>query len=704
MKGVYKHAAVLLALAILLTWLFNESRDADRQWRRRLQDQLRTIELHDAQLSRDALLTRAGQLPNYDPLMHDRLRLRADLAALEAISGSGSSGTERLVHDHRIALETAVNDKLAQVEQFKTGFARTRNSLAYLTRPAAALDDEATSQRLRAGDSARLQQALLRFIPTLEAPGEVRAQLDAAGAPFAEDSLPNLLLHGRLIVAELPAVDATLRQLVEVPTSKAAKDFEGALLAFDAQAETRAQVVRYALYFFSLLLLGYLVHLFMLIRASARRLTASHASLQLAVAEQAQTEVALKASEQRFRSITQFANEAIFTVDAQGNIVSWNVGATQMFGYQAGEILNRPLTLLMPARPGRVPGQGLAHWRDDERPAAGTVEATGVRRDGSEFAVEIGRSKWSTPQGAFETGIVRDISERRRLQAIAREQELQLAQANRMTSIGLLVSGVAHEVSNPNQWIMHNASAIEKAWADAIDILDEHAQRQGPFTLGGLPYEEMRQKVPEMARGILEGTRRIAAIVANLKDFARPRLPGVDDAFDLDESVLRAIALLRWLIRQRTERFSVEPGAGLPPARGNAGQIEQVIVNLLTNALESLPDTARAVSVRTRFDAAADRLQLIVEDEGCGIAPEHLAHLCDPFFTTRREQGGTGLGLAISASIVRAHHGTLDYESVPGQGTRATLSLQRASAQGAGAGDGDSDAHAVAPQPRGAQA
>jgi polar amino acid transport system substrate-binding protein len=101
--------------------------------------------------------------------------------------------------------------------------------------------------------------------------------------------------------------------------------------------------------------------------------------------------------------------------------------------------------------------------------------------------------------------------------------------------------------------------------------------------------------------------------------------------------------------------------------------LEQVVVNLLTNALEALPDRTRGVTVTTAFEAAARRVTLAVWDEGGGIRPEHLARLCDPFFTTKHKSGGTGLGLAITASLVRAHGGQLTFASELGQGTRVLV-------------------------------
>ena len=145
--------------------------------------------------------------------------------------------------------------------------------------------------------------------------------------------------------------------------------------------------------------------------------------------------------------------------------------------------------------------------------------------------------------------------------------------------------------------------------------------------------------------------------------------------FALNEAVQRALRLLTPLIRRRTTRFEVGLDASIPPMQGQSQQVEQVVVNLVVNALEALPDPQCGVTVSTRFEPVEHCAFLAVEDEGVGIPPEHLARLCDPFFTTKQASGGTGLGLAITATLVRAHGGRLTFSSEPGRGTRALVTL-----------------------------
>jgi len=304
-----------------------------------------------------------------------------------------------------------------------------------------------------------------------------------------------------------------------------------------------------------------------------------------------------------------------------------------------------------------------------------TVEFSGVRKDGSEFPLEISLSTWSTAHDNYVTGIIRDLTAQKQLQETTRQQELQLIQANKMTALGTLVSSVAHEINNPNQVVLMNSRVLAQAWDDAVGNLDDYAREHGAFSLGGLPYSEMRRAVPTLVRDVHDGARRIERIIDDLKHFSRPRGRGAHSALQLNEAVERALRLLAHLVKNRTDRLHVGLAQGLPSLPGDAQHLEQIVVNLLTNAVEALPDRKRGVTVTTSFDATKRCVVLEVRDEGVGIPPEHLARLCDPFFTTKQESGGTGLGLAITSSLVRLHGGRLTFDSEPGKGTRARVTF-----------------------------
>ena len=272
------------------------------------------------------------------------------------------------------------------------------------------------------------------------------------------------------------------------------------------------------------------------------------------------------------------------------------------------------------------------------------------------------------------TSLRHEMDERTRLEEKAREQELQLIQANKMTALGTLVAGVAHEINNPNNLTMMNARAVAEAWGDAQPILEHYHQENGEFLIGGLPYAEMRETVPDLIRDMHAGAQRIERIVNNLKDFARPRQQAVQATLQINDAVQRAVNLLRHRMGRSID-LQVDLAQGLPSLQGDAQQIEQVVVNLVTNALESLPEEGGQVAVSTRYNQDVRLVEIEVQDTGVGIPHENVDRLCDPFFTTKQERGGTGLGLAITYTLVRDHGGNLAFESAPAEGTRARVTL-----------------------------
>ena len=239
----------------------------------------------------------------------------------------------------------------------------------------------------------------------------------------------------------------------------------------------------------------------------------------------------------------------------------------------------------------------------------------------------------------------------------------------------MIVSGVAHEVNNPNNLVMFNAPMILSAWDDAIPVLDAFLRENGDFSLGGLPYSEMREVVPRLATGISDASARIKAIVENLKDFARQDIPNRQAPVQVNDIVRLAVTILNHEILHTTHHFEVAYGEGLPPVMGSSQRLEQVVINLLNNALQSLSSNRQGIRVTTRLVPETGKVEVCVEDEGVGMSPKVLARIKEPFFSTRLENGGLGLGVSICRSIVQEHGGTLEFESEVGKGTRAVVRL-----------------------------
>lgn len=269
----------------------------------------------------------------------------------------------------------------------------------------------------------------------------------------------------------------------------------------------------------------------------------------------------------------------------------------------------------------------------------------------------------------------REIAERMKSAEELQIRQKQLLHADKMTSLGVLVSGVAHEINNPNGLIQLSLPQLSKAYQSIEPILDSHYEEHGDFKFGWFSYSRMRHELPKMVEEMFESSNRIKRIVEDLKDFARRNDSGQDDRVDLNEVVRSSLRLVDNALRNATRKFQVEYAQNLPMFRGNGHRIEQVVVNLVLNACQALTSCDQAISLRTYELSAEKMVVLEVRDEGCGLDEETLHRITDPFFTTKRESGGTGLGLSVSDGIVKDHHGRLEFQSQPGKGLVVKLLL-----------------------------
>ena len=247
--------------------------------------------------------------------------------------------------------------------------------------------------------------------------------------------------------------------------------------------------------------------------------------------------------------------------------------------------------------------------------------------------------------------------------------------SNRLTALGELAAGVAHEINNPNGLILLNLPMLIEAFTDIEPVLAQYAEAHSDFSFGGLPFSRMRNEIPEMLQEMQDGALRIKRIVDDLKNFVRQdHLPSHHEV-NLNQALQTAVRLTSTEIKRATDQFSASYADHLAPVNGVSQRLEQVLVNLIINACQALPDRNHGLTLTTGYDEASGMNVIEVRDQGRGIEANHLNHLTDPFFTTRRDSGGTGLGLSVSARIVKEHGGELRFASTPGQGTTVSLLL-----------------------------
>lgn len=385
-------------------------------------------------------------------------------------------------------------------------------------------------------------------------------------------------------------------------------------------------------------------------------------------------EISLRESEDKFRSLTGSALDGIILMDHGGNITYWNEAATTLFGFSDEEAMGHPIhALIDPRREGEDLTVQPLEQVSSGSSFARTVELIARNKNGTDVYVELSLSSTTIKGQWHAIWIVRDISERRRVEEKARAQRQQLQQADKMISLGLLVSGVAHEINNPNSIALLNVPILYRAWEGAKPILDEFYGENDDFSIGGIEYADMRKEIPRIFMELEESAVRIKQIVVELKDYARQETSGQMVAVNINDAVQSAVRLTSNTIQKQTRHFVTNYSKEDLMVQGNKQRLSQVVINLIQNSLESLGNPQKSIIISTRYNAKVDGVEITIADEGTGIAPEDLQQVTDPFFTTKRNIGGTGLGLSVSAGIVKEHNGQMNFSSELGVGTQVEV-------------------------------
>jgi len=394
------------------------------------------------------------------------------------------------------------------------------------------------------------------------------------------------------------------------------------------------------------------------------------------ITERKQAEAALKESEGKYRAILNSIEEGYYEVDLAGNFTFFNNFLVKSLGYTKEELMglnNRhymsPETAILVFKTFNEVYRTGNPKRDFEWEL--------INKDGSKRFVEVSvslmRNEKGQPKGFY--GIARDITERKQIEEESKVHQEQMMQASKMVALGTLVSSMAHEINNPNNFIMLNTPLLQEAWENSKPILEEYYEKNGDFIIGGMRYTEMRENIPVLFSGIVDGSKRIKQIVEDLRNFARREASDMTQSVDVNAVLKSAVTLLSNMLMKSTNHFSIDYGNPLPLLKGNFQRLEQVIINLIQNACQALRDAKKSILVTTSYDEKREGIIIRVEDEGIGIPPKILPHITDSFFTTKVESGGTGLGLSISSRIVKEHGGTLTFESEVRKGTKAEIFL-----------------------------
>jgi two-component system sensor kinase FixL len=367
------------------------------------------------------------------------------------------------------------------------------------------------------------------------------------------------------------------------------------------------------------------------------------------------SQLQLQEREAHLQSVLDTVPDAMIVIDTRGIMQSFSATAEKLFGYSAREALGRNVSILMPEPYGSQHDGFLARYlATGEKRIIGIGRVVvGRRKDGSTFPMELAVGEMRSNDRRFFTGFVRDLTERQQTQQRLQDLQAELIFMSRFTALGEMASTLAHELNQP-------LTAVASYLNGARRLIDGGRREDAPM---------IRDAVDSAAEQAL----RAGQIIKRLREFVAR---GESDrrAEDLQKLIEEASALALVGAKESGVRVSFSFDPQLQLVMVDKVQIQQVILNLMRNALEAMQEVERRELVVTTRPAAAAMVEISVVDTGPGIAPEIAAKLFQPFMTTKPH--GMGVGLSISRTIVEAHGGKLWAESNPGNGTIFRLTLR----------------------------
>jgi PAS domain S-box-containing protein len=342
-------------------------------------------------------------------------------------------------------------------------------------------------------------------------------------------------------------------------------------------------------------------------------------------------------------SILENAGDAISVVDLGGDLLYWNEGAEKIYGYKKEEVLGKKLSQFLYPRDEKMKAEEEKLTENLMGRVKGgevipNVEVKRQTKEGKEIIVSMTISALRNAEGKIVgvSRICKDIT------ALKKAEE-RLILAERLSSLGELTAGVAHELRNPLAGIKINTQILSR-----------------------------KKDLPEMEKKLLnstqEGIEKIQKIVDDMLHFAKPK-PSHFKEEGINEVVEKSLAILQAKLKKGNVSSVFEQGQGLPRLKIDVHQIQQVLINLMLNAIQAM-ERGGTLTVRT-FLVNEGEVGVEVRDTGVGIPRSHLKKIFDPFFTTKSE--GTGLGLSISLKILESHGATIDVVSEEEKGSRFTI-------------------------------
>ena len=379
------------------------------------------------------------------------------------------------------------------------------------------------------------------------------------------------------------------------------------------------------------------------------------------ITERVAAEEALKTREAHLRSILETVPDAMIVIDEQARIQFFSAAAERLFGYTANEVIGENIKMLMPD-PYREQHDGYMHryLTTGERRIIGIGRVVvGQSKDGATFPIELAVGEMRSSGQRYFTGFIRDLTERQKTEARLQELQSELVHMSRFTALGEMASTLAHEINQPLTAIANYLKGCRRI----LQRMEEEGQDVA--MLEGAVNQAAEQAL------------RAGQVIRHLREFVA-RGESERHIENLPKLIQEASALALVGAREKGVRVSYRLDPDAPLVLADRIQIQQVLLNLIRNAIEAMQDSPRRELVIASHAMPRDGLvEISVSDTGTGIEPEVLERLFQPFVTTKKH--GMGVGLSICRTIVESHGGKIWIESEVGQGTTFRLTLRAVS-------------------------
>ncbi len=365
-----------------------------------------------------------------------------------------------------------------------------------------------------------------------------------------------------------------------------------------------------------------------------------------------QAEEDLKQSDEKHQNLVKFANVGIIAAE-EGKIVQVNKRAEEIYGYSKGELVDRTATVLVPEEYRKLHKKILQEIIETEKFKMLSFEEEGLRKDGTRFPLEIAFSLSRGKDNYSVIAVIRDITERQKMAMQLKEATAQLVQSEKLSALGELTAGVAHELKQP---------------LNGIKIISQSLLKD--IEKGQLEKEELGKDLEDVVNQIT----KMADIIDHMRIFTRTSEGTITEPIDINSLVEGAFTFLGQQLQDHNIEVGKDLSSDLPKVVGDPNRLEQVLLNLISNArnaVESNGKEKKRIDIRTyAANTNGDSIVVMeVRDNGGGVPEYARKKIFQPFFTTNAPGKGTGLGLSVSNKIIEEHRGRIELDSTVGEGT-----------------------------------